>query len=1065
MKTELNQRQTEAVLEFQHDLLVTAGAGTGKTRVLTSKYLRLLEERRAGVAEIVAITFTKKAAAEMRERIGQGIAEHLSTVDAQGAGVEGEREFWEIQNLQLEKARIGTFHSFCLGLIREYPLEIGIPPVAGVFGEGEETIYLNQAIETVLTEVLITNPDSAPEREIVLQLLLEFGWESFQNSLGTVYQTIRESGIPFATVIASSIERLEKPATHGTIAELITEIEQLLGEQRVASSTERTREIIDNLRDNWTIYRELLLSENIGADVLPVLNELAGALPRNLAKPVKEQVGYIREIIDVLTEGLAGRLILPRLIAIGTLLNQVDQTYTGIKKTLGYLDFTDQLILARNLLAEHPQTGEEIRRGIRYLLVDEFQDTNGLQMELIALLKGNDSPSGRLMAVGDIKQSIYRFRGAESDLILKLAYEMKERQGRIIPLTQNYRSAPEVIQFVNGISAALFATESFEYEPLESGSRIPGPEANGLGQGSRMTEPEPNGLGQGSRIRSAGGAGEEAQTTVLRSNSAIEFIFTGAREKNAEAKMVAGRIQQLIAESADLEEPIHYSDIVILFRAKTAIPLFGEVFSTAGIPYYTCSGSGFYQCPEITDQLNLLRLTQQRYDGVALLNLLASPYVALSDESLFRLGAGENLVEQFWKAPEFPIEISTPERRRMYQFRDLVNELQRKRETLDIPSILRLAIERGNYREMLWAFPSVGQRVANLEKLLAKADEYVAKGFYDLHRFLAYIEKLDSVAVLEGEAPTQSEVGNVVRLMTIHRAKGLEFPVVFLPDLDRRFIVSDRRKIFFHKDIGLGFGAAAGDGEIIYPSITREIKERHRREEIAELKRVLYVALTRAKEQLILVGSGCNPSKGKEIETANNWMKWFELILPIGEDSSMLQRADGFIDFQGVSIKINRQLPELKKKESETSLLETYLQSGLAGISVPAYPLNEALDEVAVSRIPGLEPKELGQVSRIAGLGAKELGQVSWITGLETKELGQVSRIARLRTQELGQVFRIPGLEHMVRRRPEVVLQVSEILEFKTCGRYYYWRRKQDLAEPVSCFAPGGRSKDRRFPD
>ncbi|MCL6588833.1 MAG: UvrD-helicase domain-containing protein [Firmicutes bacterium] len=1002
MKNELNQRQAEAVQEFDCDLLVTAGAGTGKTRVLTRKYLRLLEERRAGVGEIVAITFTKKAAAEMRERIKLEIEARLAAAsihnaDAACESAEDDRVFWENQYLEMEKARIGTFHSFCLGLIREYPLEIGIPPVAGVFDEGEETIYLNQAIETVLTEVLITN--SGPDREIILQLLLEWGWEAFQSSLGMVYQSIRESGIPFDTVTAASAGRLrdEAAASTASVEDLCRQIEKLLGDGRVASSTERTRNIISNLKNNWDNYRELLFSKNITDDVLPVLNELAAALPKNLSNPIKELVGLIRDTIDALTNKLASQLILPRLTAIGALLARLDQTYGGLKKASGYLDFTDQLIFARNLLAEHPKIGEEVRRGIRYLLVDEFQDTNGLQMEIINLLVGDDPAGGRLMAVGDIKQSIYRFRGAESDLILKLARQIKQKQGKIIPLTQNYRSKPAVIQFVNKVSAALFATEPFEYEPLEA---LPLNETN-LAAGAQAPPPE------------------EKSSPY----SAIEFIFTGSGGRKHEAKMVAARIGRLVAESAGSEAPIHYSDIVVLFRAKTAIPEFQEAFFTAGIPYYTCSGSGFYQCPEIADQLNLLRLVQQRYDGVALLDLLASPYVALSDESLFWLGAGENLVEQFWGAQEFPGEISAPERRRLYRFRNLVAELQRKREILDIPGILRQAIARCEYREMLWAFPGASQRVANLEKLLAKADEFVAKGFYDLQRFLAYIEKLDSVAVLEGEAPTQSEAGNVVRLMTIHRAKGLEFPVVFLPDLDRGFMLSDNRKILFHKDVGLGFGVALEDGEVIYPSIAREIKERHRREEIAELKRVLYVGMTRAKEKLILVGSGSSKSKAKEIDSAVNWMKWFELILPLSAGLTNTPTDSAYapgLDFHGVQVKIIRQLPELKKPKSKTPLLDIYLQSGLSESAVPAYVSDEIADEATAARSLELAAPGVPPVRRMTETSAAHA------TLLE------------------------------VAQRPKLVMQVSEILDFKTCGCYYFWRRKQGLAGPDFCFSRGG---------
>ena len=248
MSLPLNQQQAKAVAEFQADLLVTAGAGTGKTSVLTNKFLRLLAERRATVDEIVAITFTNKAAAEMRNRIDQGIRASLKQ-----ANDPLEQDYWKTQLAKLDSARICTFHSLCLGLIQTHPLEAGVPPVTTILGQGETSIYLNQAVEQVLLQF---SQATGPERQILTKILLDFGWNPFVAVLGEVYQTIRESGQSFATVTKISEVNLAT-ATGQLPANLLA-----LGETIVAfldytkgmSLTEHAAEVVELLRENWQHY-------------------------------------------------------------------------------------------------------------------------------------------------------------------------------------------------------------------------------------------------------------------------------------------------------------------------------------------------------------------------------------------------------------------------------------------------------------------------------------------------------------------------------------------------------------------------------------------------------------------------------------------------------------------------------------------------------------------------------------------------------------------------------------------------------------------------------------------
>lgn len=864
-----NEQQSRVINDFDSDLLVSAGAGTGKTSVLTKKYLKLLEQRRAEVHQIVAITFTKKAACEMSSRIQAEIREKYEQatdpVDA---------EFWREQLKKVENARITTFHSLCLGLIREYPVEAGLPPATAVLDDGEERLLLNEIISAVLTEGIHS---TAWDHDLLSQILFEYGWDSFTNSLARLYREIRESGKSFAAITQLSLDGLDQAiaANPVRIETLITEVEDFLDfAQAQKKLTDRALTLLGTFRHSWPEWRAGLEQSPELDTQLTILNLIKKALPKNLPTCLKERIEEIHGLTDAIAAKALDREAGARVSLIGAVLEEIDRSFKAAKREAGFLDFTDQQLLARDLLKNNPRLTEEIRQGIRYIMVDEFQDTNSLQLELIDLLTGTGYQEGRLMAVGDIKQSIYRFRGAEVGVLLNLAQRLRSGGGKIIPLTQNYRSNQMIIDFVNKFSQGMFAGENFEYEPLE---------ARPVDVGSR-----------------------------------IELIYCGQQDLAGQARMVARRIAQLVRESQNSDYPLHYRDIVLLFRASTAMPFFQRALQELGIPFFAAGGGNFYSRPEITDQINLLNLVHQRFDGVALAGLLTSPYVGLSEESLFWLGNEQPLVEEFYNLACPHPEISLPEMQRLERFRELIIYLQENRDLLDIPEIIRLALDRMNYRELLWAMPNAGQRLANLEKLLLKADQFIEKGYHSLAAFLGYIKELEAMEVEESEAQTQAEAGDVVRLMTIHRSKGLEFPVVILPDLDRRLTVAQSERLIFHKEVGIGFKIPMENAEDGETTLWKQIRQKNRTEEIAELKRLLYVALTRAKCQLLLVGSGLGNTKGETLATATNWMRWLELLLPQPEADSVV------CDFKGIPLHVIREIPEESPPEQPQLLIETY---------------------------------------------------------------------------------------------------------------------------------------------
>jgi ATP-dependent helicase/nuclease subunit A len=889
-----NEQQLMAIDEFDSDLLVSAGAGTGKTTVLTEKYLKLLEQRRAEVNEIVAITFTKKAAAEMSDRIQKRIREKFEqAVDPE------EVALWQTQLNKIENARITTFHSLCLGLIREYPIEAGLTPATDVLDDGEENLLLLQVITDTLTAAL---HDEGLDIELLTRLVFESNWEAFGKSLAELYHQVRESGLGFSAVAQLSTANLQAALAGNPVEihHLSMAVAELLAYAPTQKLTDRAQELIGAFGREWPDYRKSITEARDLDGLMTALLGIKKALPKNLPNCIKDRVVEIHQLVEDYSTKLLDREALKRIALLVELLERIDRDFTGVKLAAGMVDFTDQQLLARNLLRQNPELTEKIRQGIRYIMVDEFQDTNSLQVDLIKLLTGEGYSGGRLMAVGDIKQSIYRFRGAEAGVILSFEEQMRAGQGRVIFLTRNYRSSQLVIRFVNQLSRQLFAGEAFPYEALES------------------TQPD--------------------------TGAQLELVYSGEADLSEQARMVARRIAGLVRESRTAERPIEYKDIVLLFRASTAMPFFQQALQELGIPYYAAGGSHFYQRQEVIDQLNLLRLVQQRYDGVALCGLLSSPYGGLTEEQLVLIGQGRPLVEQFYGSETFSPALPAAARERLLRFREVIVFLQENRELLDIPGIIRLALERLGYRELLWTMPHAGQRLANIEKLLVKADEFAAKGYHQLAAFLAYIQNLEAIEITEGEAQTQAESSDVVRLMTIHRSKGLEFPVVILPDLDRRFPAGATERFIFHKDVGIGLKIPLENADAGETSLWRRIKEGDKREELSELKRVLYVALTRAKQRLILVGSGAKAAQDDTLATANSWMKWLGLLLPKVDDA-MTQ-----LDFDGIPIRIIRDLPEEARPEKAQTLLDVYA----AQFETPTLAEGQAEVAAVVSTAPSV---------------------------------------------------------------------------------------------------------------
>lgn len=849
MSFKANVQQQEAIENFDCDMLVSAGAGTGKTSVLTRKYLKLLEDRTLSINEIVAITFTDKAAAEMRSRIREGIEGCLLNAAAE------DKNYWKGLLELSEQARIMTFHSFCSSLIKEYPLEAGIQPGAAILDSGESGVALKKIIAEVVLQT-VENADGA-----FAEFASAYTLRDLIVMLRDVYLKIQESGLTFADIIAlsgQSLKEFNPQLISEQTTEIIIAVDSFLLEFSEQKLTPAAATKFRQLQNDFPLIKSRLKQQNSDlAKVIGELNALREYLKGNWPALIKEEIVNLREVLEEAELALLDNqaaLILP---LFQNVLESIHDKYREFKLEYGYIDFLDMQLLARDMLKSNESLAEEVRRGIGYLMVDEFQDTNMLQMELVDILISQDQC--HWMAVGDVKQSIYRFRGADAGIIVDLRRRLSEQNGKIVPLVVNYRSRTSVIDYVNAVCSAIFKSEGFPYEALEAGQK------------------------------------------KVDDDSGIEFLMTAEDDSAAQAELTAARILTLVAKGE-----YRYSDIVLLVRATSEMEAFQKVFQNYDIPYNMTGGSNFYQRIEIKDQLNFLQAMENPQDESLMLAILTSPFVGLDEATLLKLLNGISLTALLEQTETPPLEGVSSQLQRFYRFRELFQKLQKNLSEMTVPDILRYALKNSSYSELTRLFPDGSQREANVEKLLSIAANFSVKGKHSISGFIEYLEELNSNGAKESDASIQGDENDAVRMLTIHASKGLEFPVVILPRLTKGLSKSGSgtNSMLFHKSCGLAFRLRLSDGESYETSLYKKISELVKREELSESKRLFYVALTRAKNRLILLGSDAHllrEDKDIDINSANSWLRWLRLVHEIPTDANSFS-------FAGMTVKVTREI-------------------------------------------------------------------------------------------------------------------------------------------------------------
>ncbi len=793
--------QAAAIKAAAHSIMVEAGAGTGKTGVMVDRYCRIVCDLGISPDAVLAFTFTEKAAAELRERIRAAIEARAA------AGSERARELLP----SLGSAWVTTIHGFCNRLLAGHPVAAGIDPRFRVLDATEAERTAGEAFELALEEFL-GDGDETRER-----LVATYDVAGLRSLVIAVHAELRSRGqdeprLPAQAEpdVAAALRRAASAA-----AEALTELKPSNGQ----------RERVERA------------AEQLGGTAPPDLDTLAALRTKKGGKTLAGYREAVDELVSRAAEAGEGGAAYGDL---ATLLELFSDRFSAAKERRAGLDFEDLQLLAVRLL-EH-ETGAFYRERFEHLLVDEFQDTNRLQLRLIETLRG---PRTQMMVVGDELQSIYGFRHADLDVFRERRETIGvDADGEVLALSGNFRSRPEVIGAVNAIGERLLGEA---YRPL----RVGAPPA----------EPEPAGGGAAVELLLTGQGGWDEGGIDL---DPATDARTPARSL-AEARQLAHRLREL----ADAGVP--RGSMVVLLRAYTHLDAHEDSLERAGLRPYVVGGRGYWSQQQVADVCALLATIANPLDDQALLGALASPACGVSPDTLWLLRSAAGRNRHLWQALEQALELSEVELEEpalleaipaadlelLGRFATALRSLRRRAPLLSLPGLIEAAVAETGYDLAVLMRHAGEARYANVRKLTRMAAEFELAEGRDLRGLLDFLAaRADADA--DPQAASAVEGHDGVRIMTVHSAKGLEFDVVAVPGLSRGLLAASRTPpLAIGREpssprVGMQLrrlGAGAID-LYDYRPLCDEEREREAEEEL----RLFHVAATRARQRLILSG-------------------------------------------------------------------------------------------------------------------------------------------------------------------------------------------------------------------
>jgi len=883
------ERQDEAITKHDRSMVVTAGAGTGKTYVLVQKYIDLLRTRGVTVPQILALTFTDKAAAEMKERIRTEILKQ-----------DGPQ--WEKAAEDFMIAPVQTFHSFCAQVLREFPLEAGLEPGFTVLDEQQTS-----RIHSAAYEELIHTRQEGPVNEALVHVLSITDQHTLKTILSALYSK-REQYARFFAALGNDETRVlavwktEVDAFRDAeIAALRSDpsfsscLRTLLGfasayegvDDKAAVFLQEIRPLLSQLAapahpgEFCCAAPELVKKKpgNIGSRKLWKESDLEvfKKARKDLYEIIERKNSLFRMTVDTADPVITGSVRFLRDLSV--VFSRYAELAGNGKASAGGLDFSDLILHARQLFIEQRElVATHFMPRFRYILVDEFQDTDLSQFDIILSIIGTPSPTTDcLFIVGDPKQSIYLFRDADVTRF-KEAQEIISAacKGRVVNLDTSFRSTKEVIGLSNHIFSRLLASAEkpweFGYEPV----KISESRAGHAGSVELLLPPKGS--------DAAGTKRNEAGMLARRIHSIV----------NAQPLLVYSEEQ----DHSFARRPARYGDIAILLEARTSLSYYLSALGEYGIPFYVHGGTGFYHRQEVYDLCNILSFLEHRHDNISLAGILRSPYFGVADTELFSI-AQENGRTLWDKLVAYADRTGAGPATRA---RELLASWQQYAGRSGLVPLLRRILSESGVYTVYAALPAGEQILANIEKLVAMARNREEAGNYSLADFTADLRQAMDEDEREGEAPLDALAENAVNIMTVHAAKGLEFPIVFVPDMGSGF--RDRPGPIMIGDnpllVGVRVPNPADNYEMTESAVMVMLRELQRQKERAERKRLLYVALTRARDHLFMSGTAPEDS-GLSFDLGRSRIEWVFTALSVTGDAIA---AGGLVLADGLRLSI-----------------------------------------------------------------------------------------------------------------------------------------------------------------
>jgi len=882
------KEQEEAIYQSGSDMLVAAAAGSGKTAVLVERIIQKLldKENPIDIDSLLVVTFTNASAQEMRTRVGEALEEALAENPAS--------MHLKKQLSLLQRASISTLHSFCLDVVRKYSYLLEIDPAFRIADDMETDLIKQDVLDDLFEEWYGAEGDeqqaffnvvdrfSSDRSDVEVEdMILDLYNFSIQNpwpdqwldQLADTYhipENWKEEDLHWLTIMKREVNK-QLQAIKEEMKEAILLTEDPEGPYNYADAIQADMknlqtayELIDSWNDLQAFFASSKFVRLSGKKM--DCDEQKKERVKNLRNSYKERWNKMKD--NWFLRDLEGHIedmkeLAPVIKQMTELVKQFKERFTEQKREKAMVDFSDLEHYCLQILTDETSDPDHLvpsniavkfQKQFEEVLVDEYQDTNLVQETILNMVTDQNGP-GNMFMVGDVKQSIYRFRHAEPSLFITKYKRFAEPENPAIriDLARNFRSREHVLTGANYIFRQILNEELGEIAYDQDAELIYG---NTMYDDLAFKEPQPELLII------------DQEATDQQEISPEEEDFQDLEKAQLEGRIYAERIKEWIGQ--DNHEPLQvfdkgtgrqrdmeYRDVVILLRSMSWAPTIVDELKKQGIPVYAELSTGYFEAIEVKIMINLLKVIDNPRQDIPLASVLKSPIVGLNEDELAAIRLEDRNGNYFDALKKYVQNYTDETAEKTNHFLKQLEKFRFASRQGALSELIWDIYRETGYYDFVGGMPGGRQRQANLRALYDRARGYETTSFRGLFRFLRFIERMEERGDDLGAARALSEQEDVVRIMTIHKSKGLEFPVVILGAMNKEFNLKDlNQKYLLHKDRGFATKYIDPVKRITYPTLFyHALKEEKRREMLAEEMRVLYVALTRAKEKLIMVGT------------------------------------------------------------------------------------------------------------------------------------------------------------------------------------------------------------------